>query len=92
MKKEETGLLELAQKYQVPFHTYTAEQLQTVETLLPTELNVESSAFVKQVTGVDNVCERAAIFACPQGRILLHKQKLGRMTVALVEQKVQLQF
>ncbi|RGT73519.1 hypothetical protein DWX08_05855 [Ruminococcus sp. AF18-22] len=92
LKKEEEGLLELAQKYQVPFHTYTAEQLQTVETLLPTELNVEGSAFVKQVTGVDNVCERAAIFACPQGRILLHKQKLGRMTIALVEQKVQLQF
>lgn len=86
LKKEEKGIQEFARKYRIPFYTYTAKELQTVPLLK------EGSAFVKQVTGVDNVCERAALFACPDGKILLPKQKRDKMTIALVEQAAELQF
>lgn len=54
LKKEEPAILAYAQKYKVPFATYPAEQLEKI-----TEVSA-TSRFVKQVIGVDNVCERAA--------------------------------
>lgn len=50
LKKEEPAILAYAQKYKVPFATYPAEQLEKI-----TEVSA-TSRFVKQVTGVDNVC------------------------------------
>ena len=57
LKAEEEGIKELARKYKVPFLTYSAEELREV----PGEFT--GSDFVKSVTGVDNVCERAAVRA-----------------------------
>ena len=57
LKAEEEGIKELARKYKVPFLTYSAEELCEV----PGEFT--GSDFVKSVTGVDNVCERAAMRA-----------------------------
>ena len=57
LKAEEEGIKELARKYKVPFRTYTAEELCEV----PGEFT--GSEFVLSVTGVDNVCERAAVCA-----------------------------
>jgi len=57
LKVEEKGIKELARKYKVPFLTYSAEELRKV----PGEFT--GSDFVKSVTGVDNVCERAAVRA-----------------------------
>lgn len=86
LKKEEPGLVELARKYGVPFQTYPAEDLKRIETVS------DSSAFVESVTGVDNVCERAAIQCCPEGTLLLPKRKLNQVTVAVVERKVEIDF
>ena len=54
LKQDEPALLRLAEKYDVPFVTYPADELRTVEEV------TAGSEFVEQVTGVDNVCERAA--------------------------------
>lgn len=55
LKKEEPGLLEFCRKNELQFETYPAEILAEVEG------NFSPSSFVKHVTGVDNVCERAAL-------------------------------
>ena len=57
LKAEEEGIKELARKYKVPFLVYSAEELGEV----PGEFT--GSEFVMSVTGVDNVCERAAVRA-----------------------------
>ena len=55
LKKDEIGLMELAQYHHIPFVTYTAEELAAV----PGEFS--ESEFVREKTGVSNVCERAAV-------------------------------
>ncbi|MCC8106857.1 MAG: cobalt-precorrin 5A hydrolase [Clostridiales bacterium] len=55
LKKEEPGLLEFCRKNKLQFETYPAEILAAVEG------DFSPSSFVKNVTGVDNVCERAAL-------------------------------
>ena len=57
LKAEEEGIKELSRKYRVPFLTYSAEELGEA----PGEFT--GSEFVMSVTGVDNVCERAAVRA-----------------------------
>ena len=53
LKKEEAGLMQLSEKYKIPFVTYNADELMKIRSVS------DSSDFVKKVTGVDNVCERA---------------------------------
>lgn len=55
LKKEEPGLLAFAKELQTRLFFYRAEELQAVEGAFT------PSAFVKQITGVENVCERAAM-------------------------------
>ena len=44
------------------------------------------SAFVQSVTGVDNVCERAAMKAAnEEGTFILRKQAENGMTIAIVK-------
>ena len=86
LKKDEPGLVELAGKYGIPFWTYTAEELKQAETIS------EPSDFVKQVTGVDNVCERAALLSCIGGELIAPKAKLEGMTVSLARRKITLHF
>ena len=54
LKKEDPAVVSLAEKYKVPFLTYSAEMLNEVEEVS------SASSFVKKITGIDNVCERAA--------------------------------
>ena len=54
LKKDEPAILRLAEKYGIPFVTYPADELRTVEEV------TAGSEFVEKMTGVDNVCERAA--------------------------------
>ena len=59
-----------------PITFYTARQLQAVEG------HFTPSAFVRSVTGVDNVCERAAVCAA-DGPLQVPKQAGGGVTLAL---------
>lgn len=86
LKRDEKGLSELARRQGVPFVTYPAARLKDIQTVS------QSSPFVASVTGVDNVCERAALVHCPQGELLLKKTCLGQMTAAVVRRKVEVWF
>ncbi len=57
LKKDESCLLDFCRKYSLALRTYPAEKLRRVEGAFTV------SAFVSSVTGVDNVCERAAVCA-----------------------------
>ncbi len=57
LKEEEPGLVSFCRSLNVPFMTYDANTLNAVTG------SYTESAFVEQVTGVDNVCERSAV-AC----------------------------
>ena len=76
LKGDEPGLLALCGELDLPLTTYTAQELEAV----PGEFS--ASPFVAEITGVDNVCERAALAA---GGVLLRKKTaLNGVTLALV--------
>lgn len=75
LKKEEAGLLAFCKQHGFPFQTYSAEELRQAEG------DFTPSAFVKRVTGVDNVCERSAVLG---GGRLYQKKYIGDgVTMAL---------
>ncbi len=66
LKQEEEGILAFCREKQIPFMTYSAEQLQKqMGSFTPSE-------FVEKITGVDNVCERSVVAA---GATLLSGKK-----------------
>lgn len=78
LKKDEAGLLETAAGLAVPFSTYSSEILSEVQG------DFTESGFVRQVTGVGNVCERAALCcAGTGGRLIVKKQVHTGVTVAV---------
>lgn len=78
LKKQETGILNYAASQQLPFRTYGKEEL------LALPGRYTESAFVRSVTGVDNVCERSAMKAAGTGaRLLLRKQIYDGVTLAI---------
>lgn len=86
LKAGEEGLQRLADELQVPFETFSAEMLNQI----PGEY--ESSGFVKEITGVDNVCERAAMASLipekqKKSHFLLRKTAKNGVTAALLEKE-----
>ncbi len=80
LKKEETGLLQTAAGLGIPFITYSSEELAAVQG------DFTESGFVRQVTGVGNVCERAALCSAGTGgRLIVKKQVYHGVTVAVAE-------
>lgn len=78
LKKEEPGLQGLAGRLRVPFETYTSEELAQAES----EDGFAESAFVRGVTGIGNVCERAALRSAGTRRLLIPKTARAGVTVA----------
>ena len=76
LKADEAGLLTFCRAHGWPITFYSAEQLRA----LPGPFT--PSPFVQSVTGVDNVCERAAVLASG-GCIRIPKQAGGGVTLAL---------
>ena len=76
LKADEAGLLAFCRAHGWPITFYSAEQLRA----LPGPFT--PSPFVQSVTGVDNVCERAAVLASG-GCIRIPKQAGGGVTFAL---------
>ncbi len=62
-KADEEGIIALAQKYQVPFLTFSAQELSAEKERLGGREQLASSKFVEEQVGVDNVCESAALLA-----------------------------
>lgn len=84
LKAEEPGLLAFCRARNLPLQVYTAEELAAVPG------NFTPSTFVRSVTGVDNVCERAALKN--GGTLLLPKQAGNGVTVAIALQTPDLKF
>ncbi len=78
LKANEPGILEFCKEHSLKFLTFSAEQLIKVPG------NFTSSAFVKSVTGVDNVCERSAVLGSGEnGKLISQKDAGNGITMAL---------
>lgn len=86
LKEKEAGLLQFCREWEIPFRVFSAGQLAQVKG------SFTPSAFVNTVTGVDNVCERAAAAASGGGRILVKKQAQDGVTVAAAVEEIQISF
>ena len=75
LKKEEAGLLAFCRQWGLPLRTFTPQELAEISG------EFTPSEFVRGVTGVDNVCERAAVRA--GGELIVRKQAGGGVTVAV---------
>ena len=74
-KQDEAGLLAFCEGWGLPLATWTPEELLAVPG------SFTPSDFVRSVTGVDNVCERAAVRA--GGTLIVPKQSAHGVTVAV---------
>ena len=76
LKKDELGLAEFGQKQGWPVTFYTADELRAAPG------KFAHSDFVQSITGVDNVCERAAVLAAG-GPVWAHKWARDGVTFAV---------
>ena len=84
LKKDEAGLLAFCQGLGLPLTTYSAGELSAV----PGDFT--PSPFVHGVTGVDNVCERAAVRR--GGSLIVPKQAGEGVTVAVSQVPLAIRF
>jgi cobalt-precorrin 5A hydrolase len=80
LKVNETCITSFATKYNIPFLTFSVEELNEVSG------DFEESEFVKSITGVGNVCERSALLGSNNGELILKKQSHNGMTIALAKE------
>lgn len=77
LKLNEKGLIEFCNEWKLPFRTFSANRLLEVDGEFP------SSSFVKSITGVDNVCQRASVLASENGKVLLEKTSRKGVTLSI---------
>ncbi len=81
VKKDEAGLVQLAQHLGLPLRFYSPGQLaKTVN-----EYQLCGSTFVKNQIGVEAVCEPAAMTGAMRPRLVVPKQAAAGVTVAVAE-------
>ena len=80
LKKDEEALHRLAEKLDLPLQFFSAQELEKVRG------EFTASEFVSQITGVDNVCERAAVLGS-QGQLIIKKQAQSGVTIAMALRK-----
>lgn len=81
LKKDEKAIINYAKKYKTKFVSFSASELNEVEG------EFDESEFVKGVTGVSNVSERAAVLASGKGEFLLKRIAKNGVTISLFEVK-----
>lgn len=89
LKKKEKGLKELAGMLDAEWKVYSAAELASVTG------DFTPSQFVKKVTGVDNVCERAAALWVSEhggGKLAVKKRALSGVTVAAAVREWKAEF
>ena len=84
LKADEAGLLAFCEKWGLPVSFYSAQELREV----PGEFT--QSERVLQVTGVDNVCERAAMVGAE--KLLIKKTAMDGVTVAIAQEHWEVRF
>jgi len=78
LKKNEPGLLAFCEQHSLPFVTFSADKLAAVGGDFP------ASDFVREVTGVGNVCQRAAVLGSG-GSLIGTRYAANGVTMALAE-------
>lgn len=88
IKAKEEGIVSFADKYNIPFVTFTKEELDVQKG------DFNDSDFVKKQVGVGNVCERAAMAAWNDTKacLVLKKQAENGVTVAVSEGKWSIKY
>ena len=84
LKKDEAGLISYCEDAGIPLRFYSAEQLNAVKG------EFTASEFVKKTTGVDNVCERAAMIGAEE--LIVKKTEADGVTVAVAVKKTEVRF
>ena len=84
LKRQEAGLLAACKEHDWPATFYTAKELQAVAG------EFTESPFVQGVTGVGNVCERAALLGADN--LLVKKTALNGVTVAVAAENWEVSF
>lgn len=84
LKAKELGLLRFCEENHWPVSFYSAEELRAVEG------EFTASGFVQSITGVDNVCERAALLGAD--RLIVKKTALNGVTVAIAAESMEVRF
>ena len=84
LKKDEQGLLVFCKEHKIPVSFYTAAELRAVPG------SFTPSKFVSSITGVDNVCERAAMVGADN--IIVRKTACNGVTVAVAEEYKEVSF
>lgn len=84
LKKEEPGIRLFAEELNVPFVTFSSEELKQAAG------SFSDSEFVEKTTGVGNVCERSALLGAGFGAVLLVKKVVKNgVTVAVACQEME---
>ena len=83
LKKDEECMTGLAEKLEVPFITYSAEDLDGAGKADSGGYEFDESDFVRRTTGTGNVCERSAFLSSGRGKIIVKKRSEGGMTLAV---------
>jgi len=78
-KQDEVGLLEFTDKNGLPIEFHSAEDLNRVEIPSPVSLHAQ------RAVGAKGVCEPAALLSAGMGEMLIRKQKVGNLTIAVAE-------
>ena len=84
MKSDEEGLLKYCKDIGIEPVFYSSKELTDVSG------EFTPSAFVQSVTGVDNVCERAALIGAD--KLIVKKTALNGVTVAVAAEKTEVCF
>lgn len=87
LKKEEPALKELCKEFGIPSVFFTSEELNSLDNIGYSESNL-----VRSVTGVDCVCERSAIKASKNGKLILRKTSKNGVTIAIAEENFKITF
>lgn len=78
IKKDEPGLVLFGAKFGLHIRTFSADALNTVK-------GITLSDAAKKATGAQAVAEPAALLASEGGHLLVKKQKIGNVTVAVAQ-------
>lgn len=79
-KADEPGLSAFAQKYSLKINSFTQDELNRVK-------GVSESELVFKLTGAKAVAEPAALLASGANKLLVPKQRIGNVTVAVAENR-----
>ena len=84
LKAQEEGLLQFCEEENLSVSFYTAQQLQSVDG------EFTPSSFVQSITGVENVCERSALYGADQ--LIVKKTPRNGVTVAVAAENLEVRF